>query len=74
MVTHEVDYLPVVGVYVAQERRGEGLARLLVSSVLGYGLGQGYLVGGQEIFCSDHRWARYPEILEGCGLRARAWE
>ena len=72
-VTLEIDMLPVVGVYVAESYRRQGLGSLLLTTLLRYLLGCKVLSPGVEIFNSSWRWSAYDELIQSCGLRSRKW-
>lgn len=72
-LTLEVDMLPVLGAYVAESHRKQGIGSMLVTTLLRYLLGKGVLTPGVEIFNSTWRFESYAHLLQSCGLRSRKW-
>lgn len=73
-VTLETDVRPVIGTFTAEAHRGKGFAGVVVPAVLNYLLAARVLTPGDEVACSTERWARYPQVIVGCGLRCLTWE
>lgn len=73
MLTMEVDILPVVGVFVHESCRGQGIGKLLVSSLLQSLIAAGKLQPGDTVYNSSMRWPVYEKVIESCGLRSALW-
>ena len=60
--------VPVLGVYVAPEYRGNGLAEELLHNVLHKGM---RYIAGNTVRASPSRFAKYPEIFDKHGITLR---
>jgi len=72
-LTQQIDVLPVVGVYVAEQHRSGRRAELLVTSLLRYLVAGKILHPGSAIAAATQRWSRYREVVESCGLKCETW-
>lgn len=73
-LTEEMDMLPVVGVFVAEEHRRRGHANALMTTLLQRLVAEGVLGQGDAVFNSSWRWSKYDKVIESCGLRSLAWK
>jgi GNAT superfamily N-acetyltransferase len=73
-VTLETDLLPVVGVYVQEQHRGQGLGKALVTNLLQSSISGGILSPGDAVFNSTWRWPAYEQVIQACGLRSLPWK
>lgn len=73
-ITREMDHLPVIGCYILEQHRKLGVGRAAVVKLLKNLVDTHVLAKGDPIFNSSHRWPKYKEIIESCGLRALHWE
>ena len=71
--TLESDVLPVIGLYVHQSYRGEGLGSQLVRQLLHDMKDLGRLHQGDVVYASTWRYKRYPDLLAEVGARCVAW-
>lgn len=69
-VTNQEEPLSVVGVYVHEQHRRQGLASTLVRRLLA-DCGQ-HLTS--EIYCVPSKFPAYDRLLEAAGYAARVWE
>lgn len=72
-LTKEVDWLPVVAVYVHPDHRGRGLARLCATTLVQSLIGR-ELDPGESVYCSLDRWPKWEGLLEASGLVCVEWD
>ncbi len=69
-ITKQEEPHPVIGVYIANTRRGSGYAKLLVSAMLS--------IYSNEIdsvvYAVAENWPKYVEVIEQAGFTHREWE
>lgn len=73
-LTQQIDIRPMIGAFVPESYRGQGLASLLVTTLLRYLLGERVLSPGDEIVATVSRWRKYYELCESVGLVCLEWE
>jgi GNAT superfamily N-acetyltransferase len=71
--TPEIDELPVVGVYVRNDHRRQGLGETLLRALLEHLIRAGVIGRGSAIFASTARWSKYEPTIEDMGLRCLTW-
>jgi len=72
-ITFEEEPEPVLGVFVAPEHRGKGLARTLVTGTLELARAQITEYGGEVIAVST-RYPAYKTLIESAGFTHKDWE
>ncbi len=73
VLTMETDTLPVIGAYVHEDARGQGLGESMATALLQYLLAHRELYPGAAIFAATQRWPKWTQVIERCGLRCLTW-
>lgn len=71
-LTKEVDVRPVAGVFIADQWRGRGYARVLAGTLLN-SLVPTHLDRNDVVYASVSLWPKWPQVIEACGLRFEEW-
>lgn len=73
-LTKEADDLPVVGVYVRPDYRGESWAVMVARTLIRNLMDSGDLYSGAAVFAAVERWPQWANLLESFGLRCIEWQ
>lgn len=73
-VNPEIDHQPVLGVFVPECLRRQGIGLLLLRVLLADALAHGILAPGDSFFASATRWPAYYAVAKQFGLVCQLWE